>query len=128
MSRRPAARIVASDIDPRAVACATANGVEAYLGDLLTPLPRTLEGRVDVVVGVVPYVPRPELPLLQRDTFAFESPLAYDGGHDGTAILRRVLADAPRFLRRGGALLLELGGGQDRALGADLAWLGYTDR
>ncbi|TME81503.1 MAG: HemK family protein methyltransferase [Chloroflexi bacterium] len=127
MSRRPAARIVASDIDPRAVACATANGVEAYLGDLLTPLPRTLEGRVDVVVGVVPYVPTPGLPLLQRDTFAFESPLAYDGGHDGIEILRRVLTDARRFLKRGGALLLELGGAQDRALRPDLARLGYTD-
>jgi len=101
--------------------------VEAYLGDLFSPIPRALEGGVDLVVGVVPYVPTPDLPLLQRDTFAFESPLAYDGGHDGTAILRRVLADAPRFLRRGGAILLELGGGQDRALRADLARLGYSD-
>jgi release factor glutamine methyltransferase len=127
MSLRPAARVVASDIDPRSVACARANGVEAYLGDLFAPLPSAVEGRVDVVVGVVPYVPTPELPLLQRDTFAFESPLAYDGGQDGTEILRRVLADAPRFLRRGGALLLELGGEQAGALRDDLARLGYTD-
>ena len=127
MRRRPAARVVASDIDPRAVACAAANGVEAYLGDLFAPLPRALEGGVDVVVGVVPYVPTPELPLLQRDTFAFESPLAYDGGPDGTEILRRVLRDAPRFLRRGGALLLELGGEQAGLLGSDLARLGYID-
>jgi release factor glutamine methyltransferase len=127
MSRRPGARVVASDIDERAVACATANGVEAYLGDLFAPFPRALEGGVDVVVGVVPYVPTPELPLLQRDTFAFESPLAYDGGPDGTAILRRVLADAPRFLRRGGVLLLELGGEQHRALRADLARLDYAN-
>ena len=127
MSRRPAAWVVASDIEERAVACAKANGVEAYLGDLFAPFPPTLEGRVDVVVGVVPYVPTPELPLLQRDTFAFESPLAYDGGPDGSEILRRVLADAKRFLCPGGALLLELGGGQDRALRSDLARLGYTD-
>ena len=127
MSHRPGARVVASDVDHHAVACAAANGVEVYLGDLFAPLPRTLEGPVDVVVGVVPYVPTSALPLLQRDTFAFESPLAYDGGHDGTEILRRVLVDAPRFLRRGGALLLELGGGQDAELQADLARLGYVD-
>ncbi len=126
MTERPGARVVASDVDERAVACAAANGVEVYRGDLFTPLPRTLEGGVDVVVGVVPYVPTPELPLLQRDTLAFESPLAYDGGRDGTEILRRVLSDSPRFLRRGGALLLELGGGQADALGADLARLGYA--
>jgi release factor glutamine methyltransferase len=126
-TEHPGARVVASDVDERAVACATKNGVEVYLGDLFGPLPRTLESRVDVVVGVVPYVPTTALPLLQRDTFKFESPLSYDGGRDGTEILRRVLAESPRFLRRGGALLLELGGEQADALGDDLARLGYVD-
>ena len=120
-ARRPAARVVASDVDARAVACALANGVEAFAGDLFAPLPRDLEGRVDVVAGVVPYVPTPELRLLQRDTLAFESPRSYDGGPDGTALLRRALAEAPRFLRPGGALLLELGGEQADALRGDLA-------
>jgi release factor glutamine methyltransferase len=127
MSRQPGARVVASDLDERAVACARANGVEVYAGDLFAPLPRSLEGRVDVVVGVVPYVPTSGLPLLQRDTFAFESTLAYDGGPDGTTILRRILTDAPRFLRRGGALLIELGGEQAGALRDELARLGYVD-
>jgi release factor glutamine methyltransferase len=127
MGYRPGARVVATDLDDRAVACAAANGVEVYHGDLFAPLPRALHGRVDVVVGAVPYVPTPALPRLQRDTFAFESPLAYDGGRDGTEILRRVLRDAPRFLRRGGALLLELGGEQGRLLENDLARLGYVD-
>jgi release factor glutamine methyltransferase len=127
MAARPAARVVASDLDQRAVACAAANGVEVHRGDLFAPLPRALEGGVDVVVGVVPYVPTADLALLQRDTLAFESPLSYDGGHDGTEILRRVVTDSPRFLRPGGALLLELGGGEADALGADLARLGYAD-
>ena len=127
MSRRPGPRVVASEIDQRAVGCAAANGVEVYLGDLFNPLPQALEGRVDLVVGVVPYVPTPALPLLQRDTFAFESALAYDGGPDGTDILRRALRDAPRFLRRGGALLLELGGQQASLLSGDLARLGYRE-
>ncbi len=127
ITHRPGARVVATDVDERAVACATANGVEAYLGDLFAPLPRPLEGRVDVVVAVVPYVPTLALPRLQRDTFAFESRLSYDGGLDGTDVLRRVLAESPRFLRRAGALLLELGGEQADALGNDLARLGYVD-
>lgn len=126
-THRPAARVVASDVDDRAVACAAANGVEVYRGDLFDPLPRTLMGRVDVVVGVVPYVPTSELALLQRDTLTFESPLSYDGGGDGTEVLRRVLVDSLRFLRRGGALLLELGGRQAEALADDLARLGYVD-
>jgi release factor glutamine methyltransferase len=124
---RPGARVVASDLDERAVACAAANGVEAYCGDLFTVLPRTLEGHADVVVGVVPYVPTPALALLPHDTLVFESPLSYDGGRDGTDVLRRVLTESPRFLRRGGALLLELGGEQADALGDDLSRLGYVD-
>jgi release factor glutamine methyltransferase len=121
----PEARVLATDVDERAVACARANGVDALRGDLFDPLPRDLE--VDVVVGVVPYVPTPDLPLLQRDTLAFETPLSYDGGDDGTAILRRVITDARHFLRRGGALLLELGGDQAERLRDDLERLGYGD-
>ena len=124
---RQASEIVASDVDERAIACAAANGVDVYRGDLFAPLPRALEGRVDVVIGVVPYVPTPALALLQRDTFAFESPLAYDGGRDGTDILRRVVRDSRRFLRRGGALLLELGGEQAGLLGDELARLDYVN-
>jgi release factor glutamine methyltransferase len=127
MARRPDARVVATDVDERAVACARRNGVDARRGDLLAPVSGELEGRVDVVVAVVPYVPTPDLALLQRDTLAFESPLSYDGGDGGTAVLRRVLAEAPRFLRRGGALLLELGGGQADALRDELARHGYVD-
>jgi release factor glutamine methyltransferase len=126
-ARRPDARVVATDIDPAAVACAVSNGVEAYCGDLFAPLFEMLEGRVDVVVAVVPYVPSDELPLLQRDTFTFESALSYDGGSDGTDILRRVVAESPRFLRRGGALVLEVGGDQDRVLTGVLATHGYVE-
>jgi release factor glutamine methyltransferase len=125
-AHRPGARIVATDLDARSVACARANGVEAHQGDLFAPLPDEVAGRADVVVGVVPYVPTPELGLLQRDTFTFETALAYAGGADGTDILRRALAGAQRVLAPGGALLLELGGAQAGALREDLARLGYA--
>ncbi len=126
-AERPNARVVASDVDANAVANARANGVEAYEGDLFAPLPQDLLQSTDVVVGVVPYVPTPSLELLQRDTFTFETPLAYDGGADGTVFLRRAISDGRRFLKPGGALLLELGGAQAEALEAELATLGYVD-
>jgi release factor glutamine methyltransferase len=124
---RPAARVVATDLDERAVVCARANGVDAYHGDLFAPVPAELFGRVDVVAGVVPYVPTPSLSLLQRDTFAFESGLSYDGGDDGADVLRRVLVDSRAFLGPGGALLLELGGDQAGLLGPELERLCYGD-
>lgn len=125
-AQRPHARVLATDVDERAVACAARNRVEAYRGDLFAPLPNEIEGRVDVVVAVVPYVPASELPLLQRDTFTFESALAYDGGLDGTDVLRRVIAGSPAYLRGGGALLLELGGDQAERVAADLRGNGFA--
>jgi release factor glutamine methyltransferase len=124
--RRPGATVLATDADERSVACARANGVDARIGDLFAPLPAAVRARVDVVTAVVPYVPTSELPSLQRDTFAFESHLAYDGGPDGTAVLRRALAGAAAVLRPGGAALLELGGDQAGLLAADLGRLGFA--
>ncbi len=124
---RPDARVVASDLDPAAVTCARTNGVEAFVGDLFDGMPQDLERLVDVVIGVVPYVPTDELVRLQRDTFAFETHLAYDGGEGGLTILRRVIVEAPRFLRPGGALLLEVGGDQDQALRDHLERNGYRE-
>jgi release factor glutamine methyltransferase len=120
-----AEHVYATDVDAASVACARANGVDAYAGDLFAPLPPGVVA--DVVTGVVPYVPTSELGLLQRDTFTFETPRSYDGGPDGCAILRRALSGAARILRPGGALLLELGGDEATLIADDLEYAGYVD-
>lgn len=127
--RRPGARVAATDLDEGAVACARANGVDAHTGDLFAALPAALRaaGEVDLVVAVVPYVPTPALALLPHDTLTFETTRPYDGGPDGTDVLRRVVAGSAEVLRPGGALVLELGGGEADALAGDLAARGFTD-
>ena len=126
-ARRPGARVVATDIDPRAVACARGNGVEAYAGDMASGLPGGLGGRADLVTAVPPYVPTGELRLLPRDTLAHEPRAALDGGPDGTAVLGRVVTAAAALLRPGGSLLLELGGDEAGLLAASLGMHGYRD-
>jgi release factor glutamine methyltransferase len=123
---RPRARIVATDSDSRAVACAAANGVEVFVGDLFAAVPASFRGATDVVVAVVPYVPSTELHLLPRDTLAFEDASHYDGGPDGLDLLRRVVTESPAFLLQGGALLLELGGDQADLLRPALEHAGFT--
>jgi release factor glutamine methyltransferase len=120
------ARVLGTDVEPAAVACALANGIEAHVGDLFAPLDPALRGTVDLVTGVVPYVPTPELHLLQRDTFTFETPTAYDGGPDGCAILRRAITGAADFLRPGGTLLLELGGDEATLVTPELTAAGFA--
>lgn len=123
--RRPSARIVGTDIDPGAIACARANGVEALRGDLFDPIPSDFEGATDVVVAVVPYVPTSALQYLPHDARAYELPSHYHGGADGTDVLRRVVTGAPRFLRPGGALLLEVGGEQAELVSMQMRDFGY---
>jgi release factor glutamine methyltransferase len=125
--RRPSARVLGTDTDPAAVACARDNGVEAYLGDLMDPVPEALAGRVDVVTGVVPYVPTDELRLLARDVLAFEPLAALDGGPGGTRHLLRAVRAASAWLRPGGVLLLELGGEQDDEIARHCEALGFAD-
>ena len=112
------AEVVATEIDPVAVACARANGVTVLEGDLDAPLPVDLAGRVDVLTANVPYVPTAALALLPRDVRDHEPRLALDGGADGLDLVRRVLALAPRWLQPGGAVLVEIGPDQAAAFPA----------
>ena len=122
----PTARVVATELDTKAVESARRNRVETFEGDLDEPLPRELARRVDVLTAVVPYVPTGSLRLLARDVQAFEPRLALDGGADGTDLLEEVARRSPAWLRPGGWLLLELGGDQAEPLGQLLVGLGFT--
>ncbi len=122
----PTARVVATELETKAVESARRNRIETFEGDLDEPLPRELARRVDVLTAVVPYVPTGSLRLLARDVQAFEPRLALDGGADGTDLLEEVARRSPAWLRPGGWLLLELGGDQAEPLGQLLVGLGFT--
>ncbi|MDR6975321.1 release factor glutamine methyltransferase [Streptomyces sp. 3330] len=101
----------AADIDAAAVRCARRNiaehGGRAYVGDLFAALPGRLRGRTDILAANVPYVPTDEVPLLPAEARDHEPLTALDGGGDGLDVLRRVAAEAPRWLAPGGCLLVE---------------------
>jgi release factor glutamine methyltransferase len=114
------AGVHAVDIDPAAVRCARRNVPgTVYQGDLFEPLSAMLRGRVDILLANVPYVPTREIELLPAEARLHEDRVALDGGADGLSMLRRVAAEAPRWLTPGGHLLLETSAAQaPRALAA----------
>lgn len=115
------AGVIGIDVDPRAVANAAANGLDARHGDLLGPVSQ----RIDLVVAVVPYVPTDRLPLLPRDVRRHEPLVALDGGADGLAVLRRLAAQAAAKLVPRGVLVAEVGIDEHAAAGALLRAGGF---
>ena len=53
---------------------------------------------------------------MQREIIGHEPRMAFDGGPLGIRILQRLITEAPRFLRRGGWLVFEVGLGQGRGM------------
>ena len=109
---RPGARVIATDLSPDALSVARRNasrlgasGVTFLGGDLYDPVPPG--SHFDLIVSNPPYVPRGELDTLAPEIHR-EPRLAIDGGPDGLAISRRIVAQAPVWLRPGGALVLEM--------------------
>ena len=107
----PGAELHAADIDPAAVRCARRNvaatGGLVHQGDLYAALPAHLRGRIDLLLVNAPYVPTDEIRLMPTEARDHEAAVALDGGSDGLAIQRRVIAAAPQWLAGGGHLLIE---------------------
>ncbi|MEV5961189.1 putative protein N(5)-glutamine methyltransferase [Kribbella sp. NPDC051952] len=104
--------LYAADLEPAAVRCARRNLAQwsgsVYQGDLFSALPDQLRGQVDVLLSNVPYVPTDEIRLLPPEARLHEPHVTLDGGADGLAVLRRVVAGASEWLTDGGHLFVEM--------------------
>jgi release factor glutamine methyltransferase len=117
----------AADVEPAAVRCARRNlPGPVYEGDLYSALPDSLRGRVDVLVANAPYVPTEAVDLMPPEARLYEPMVALDGGPDGLAVLRRVIAGAPAWLAPDGHLLFETSAGQAAAATAAVGAAGLT--
>lgn len=119
-ARVPGLEVYAADIDPAAVAIARVNlpGASVVCGDLLAALPVRLRGRIAVLTANLPYVPTGEVARMPREARDHEHAVALDGGPDGLDPHRRLLVEAARWLRPGGALLVECAESQAPTLSA----------
>jgi len=109
-----AASVAATDISPAAAAVAARNAetlgarVSLAVCDLMSAI---ASHSIDLIVSNPPYVPLSQRESLQREVRDWEPPTALFGGDRGFEIYDRIASDAPRVLRPGGWLIMELGFG-----------------
>jgi release factor glutamine methyltransferase len=104
----------ATEISPAAAAVARDNArrlgaaVPVIVCDLMSAI---APASCDLIVSNPPYVPSTQRDGLQREVRDWEPAAALFAGTSGFEIYDRIAADAPRVLRPGGWLVLELGFG-----------------
>ena len=112
----PRARVDAVDLSAGALALARRNvathrlgdRVTLHRGDLFQPLGKQ---RYDLIITNPPYVDARGMAKLPPE-YRHEPRMALAAGDDGLDLVRRILAEAPRHLQKGGGLLCEIGRGK----------------
>jgi release factor glutamine methyltransferase len=131
---RPTSAVFGSDVSDDALAVARDNALRlgAYnvawrRGDLFAALHADPAARFDLVTANPPYIPAGEVGILPPDVGRFEPRLALDGGDDGLAVVRRLVAESVDHLSAGGVLATEIGAGQAAAVVGLFQRSGFAD-
>lgn len=118
----PEARVVGLDASADALAVAGENAarngvsgrIEFRCGDGFSALPA--DARFDLIVSNPPYIPSAEIASLEPEVRDFDPRRALDGGPDGLDFCRLLATQAAPYLKSGGRIMLEFGGGQADAV------------
>ena len=116
LCERAGARAVAVDKSAAALEIAKFNAAKQSVADravfvvsnCFDALDRS-EHQFDLIVSNPPYVSESVLAGLQREVRDHEPLVALSPGADGLSVIRRLLTDAPAFLKPNGHLLMEIG-------------------
>jgi len=130
IAKRTKARVVLVDISEEALVVAKRNArahlvdVELVCSDLLTGF--RVAPLFDLVLANLPYVAASEFDALPEEVRAYEPSVALLGGRSGFEVYERLLRGVSPYLKEGGRVLLEIGGGrQARRAKALLGSLGF---
>jgi release factor glutamine methyltransferase len=127
----------ATDVSAEALAIARANlvglggsraaRVRLVEGSWWDALPASLRGQVSLVVSNPPYVTTAEMASLPAVVAEWEPALALHGGPTGLDAIEVIVSEAPRWLARPGALVVELAPHQAGAVRSLAQRAGFDD-
>ena len=126
---RAGAEGTGADLSPEALKVAAQNrerlGVKAEL--IESDLFDKIEGAFDVIVSNPPYIKREEIETLMDEVRLHEPYMALDGHEDGLYFYQKIAEEAPKHLRAGGGLFLEIGWDQGESVSELLREQGFSD-
>ena len=114
------------DVSEKALVIAGKNAQRHQVSERLELKPSDVFGalndeKFDLIVSNPPYIPRRDIEDLQAEVRRFEPLNALTDGENGLSIIKKIITDAPRFLKPNGFLLMEIGFGQAAAVKAMFA-------
>ena len=121
--QQPEWEIVATDISDPALAVARKNAethasaaqIKFLSGDLFEPVDAICangDAQFDWIASNPPYIKNTERDTLSPDVRDHEPEIALFAGDDGLDVIRRLIAEAPKYLAPSGKLILEIGATQ----------------
>lgn len=84
-----------------------------------------LGGEYDLIVSNPPYIRSEDISNLPPEV-GHEPVIALDGGRDGLDFYRRIASIAPKMLKKGGTLVLEIGYDEAADVGKILSFYGFS--
>ncbi|MCG8482889.1 MAG: peptide chain release factor N(5)-glutamine methyltransferase, partial [Clostridia bacterium] len=84
-----------------------------FEGDIFAPIKHQ---KFDMIVSNPPYIPDESIDSLQIEVSKYEPRSALAGGKDGLDFYRRIVKDAPHYLKNNGLIFLEIGYDQAAAV------------
>ena len=119
----PRVTVIGADISSEALSLAGRNAVHLGLSTRVSFVASDLfdaidafrvHGQASVITCNPPYISSAKVSSMAAEVSDHEPRLAFDGGAFGLTVISKLLADAPRFLRKGGSLCFEVGVGNGR--------------
>ena len=86
-----------------------------------------VQEKFDVIVSNPPYIASAVIETLEPEVRLHEPTSALDGTEDGLYFYRKIVTDSKNFLKKGGALLFEIGHDQGEAVANLLSSHGFKD-
>ncbi len=111
-------KMTAVDISADALSLAEENAKanDADIRFIQSDLFKRIRGRFDLIISNPPYIPSADIEGLQTEVKDFEPRIALDGGEDGMDFYRKIAENVPKYINRGGMLIMEVGAGEAQAV------------